>query len=321
MRIILLCLFIAFSTAMHAQEREWKPKSFDSLAVESEIDLTEEQDEIEISKISSGYFPIPQYWGLTVGFMFQPSILRNSAVGIRPTGLVETNFPYTSNYGNEDEYLNYKEKFSEVDESEFSSDESIAIGLDFKFTPDISIPIELRASSAIAWNSGSLYSEDKTKSYLHYNNTPESYLEIGHILLEETLLEFSGGVNIPIYGVYTSGAVDFSTSYSLYLGANLNEVLSSEATQYLQIGKPKDKIRYENGLDTLHLLTEVELPTLVKSRLYYEVGFSTGLEADGYGMLMDIKYMVPTQSILKDDYWRQSQFRMNFIFYFGGVFR
>lgn len=316
---IALLLFIAFNTVILSQEREWKPKSFDSLGVESDVDLFEEE-EVQM-QYSSGYFPIPQYWGFTVGLLFQPSFLINSAEGIRPTGLVETNFPYTSNYENEDDYLNFKEKFSEDDESSYTSNESIALGLEFKLTPDIGIPVELRASTAIAWNTGMLYSEDNTKSYLHYNNRPERFLEIGNILLEETVLEFAGGVNIPIYGAYVSQPVDFSSTYSLYIGANLNELLSSNTTQYLQIGTPKNKIRYENGLDTLHLLTEIELPTLVKSRLYIEVGISTGFEAIGYGFLMELKYMIPTQSILIDNYWRQSQVRLNSVFYFGGVFR
>lgn len=319
MRIVLL-LFIAFNTVLLSQEREWKPKSFDSLGVESDIDLFEEEEQVKM-KYSSGYFPVPQSWSFTVGLLFQPSLLFNSSVGIRPTGLVETNFPYTSNYGSEDDYLSFKKKFSDENESTYISSENLNVGLEYKLTPSIGIPLELRANTSISWNSSLLYSEDRTKSYLHHSNTLDNYLEIGNILLEETILEFAGGVSIPLYGAFVSQQVDFSSLLSLYIGVNLNEVLSSNATQYLQIGKPKNKLRYENGLDTLHLLTEVELPTLVKSRLYFEVGLSNSFEVAGYGMLMDVKYMGPTQSILTDDYWRQSQLRFGFVFYFGGVFR
>jgi len=318
MRAILL-LFLALNTFVLAQEREWKPKSFDSLGVESDIDLFEEVDEKE-TNYSSGYFPIPQSWSFTIGVLSQSSLINNNANGILPTGLTKTNLPYTSEYNSEDSFLDFKEKFSDDDESALTTNNNYNIGLEYKLTPNIGLPIELRASTSISWNTSSLYSEDRSKSYLQYDNTSRSYLEIGNILLEETILEFAGGVNIPLYGAYVSQQVDFSSLYSLYIGANLNEVLSSCTSQYLQIGNVKEKLRYENGLDTTHLVSNIELPTLVKSRLYLEVGLSSSFEVNGYGAKIEVKYIAPTQSILKDESWRQSQFRLAFILYFGGAF-
>ena len=239
MRVLLL-LFVISSIAL-SQEREWKPKSFDSLGVASPEILLEEED-LQM-KYSAGYFPIPMNWSFTTGIIFQPAILNNTARHIRPTGLARTNFDYSGVFHSDDAYLDYKQKFSDDNESNSLDNDSYGIGLELLLTPKLGIPVQLRASSLITWNTGMLYSEDKSKSFLDYNSHSRNYLEVGVILLEETIFELNTGINIPIYGAFISQQTDFSSLYTLYLGTNITKVISSSATQYLQIGDVKDKIR------------------------------------------------------------------------------
>lgn len=319
-QLILICSLFCFNNYLSAQEREWKPKSFDSLGVDSEIDYLDE-DESNALVYSSGYFPIPMSWQFTVGLMFQGDFLINSANNILPTGLVKTNRPYSASYSREDDYLIFKEKFSDDEESASLSNEAYCLGLDYKLTPNIGLPVIFRANTLITWTTALLYSEDNSKSYLDYNNNQKNYLEIGNILLEETMLEVNAGLSIPIYGVFINPPVDLSSTYSLYVGFHLAEVLTSSATQYLQIGDVKEKLRYENGLDTVNLISQIELPTLLKSRTGIEIGLSTNLDIQGYGALFELKALFPSQSILTDERWKQTQIRIGTIFYFGGVFR
>lgn len=315
---IIVAIFLLTSSMLFSQERVWTPKSFDSLEVSPKIDFSEEE-KIEFTK---GYFPTPVYSAFTVGILGEESLLfLSEANGISPKGLKSIYGKYSNQYNEDDEHRYFKKKFSDDDEDTEISSESYSIGLDFRLTPNIGIPVIFRAAAMVSWNTDILYSMDFTKSYLDYDNTLHSYFEINNLLLEETLLETKLGVSIPVYGAFVSHPIPSSSIFSLYLGMSNSQILSSKATQFSQIANAKDKIRFENGLDTLVQTSNLELPSLLKNRFGMEIGAEFGAEAFGLGLNVSLKALIPTESILSDEPWKQYQLRFGTVFYFGGLFR
>ena len=301
------------------QEKEWKPKSFDSLDVELKNEDFQLDEELRI-RYSKGWFPIPLEWNFNWGLYTKGGYIFNVADNITPTGLVKTQKPYSSSYNSDLDYLDFKEKFSDDDDGGSEDNEIYSVGLDFLLTPDIGIPIQLRASTLITWNTGILYSEDRSKSYLNHDNETTSFLEIGNIILDETHLELNAGVNIPLYGAFVKSQVNYQSLYTLYFGVSMTEMLSSEATQYLQIGNAKDELRYENGRDTINLIENYELPTLRRTRFAFEAGIGMNFIISDFGILFEFTFTIPQSSILTDDIWEQSMLRSNMVLYLGGIF-
>ena len=314
----MLIFIIISSSTLNAQEREWEPKSIESLLVDTLENKIEIDDEL-ILNYSKGYFPIPLNTGFNIGVIFQRSYILNEAQNILPLGLIKTRNSYSSNSISETDYLDFKKKFSNDNESSCITNESKSIGLEYKLTPSLELPLQIRASSLVTWNTGILYSLDYSKSFLDYKNNTRKYLEIGNILLEETILEFNLGLNIPIYGAFANQSVNFSSLYTLYLGTNLSNIISSKTNQFLQIGDVKNELRFENGFDTLHIISDFELPTLLKSRFGFEIGLGTSVDFDGYGFQLDLKYYIPLESILTEVYWKQSKIIFGSTIYFGGL--
>lgn len=310
----LLVIYFLTCFVLLGQEKEWNPKSFDSLDVELKQEDFQLDEELDI-KYSKGYFPVPLEWNFNIGIFSKIGYISNAANNITPSGLVTTNKPYKSEYNSDSDYLDFKEKYSDDDDGSSQDNEIYSVGLEYLLTPDLGIPLQIRASTLITWNTSILYSEDKSKSYLDYDKGQSSFLEIGNIILEETNLEFNAGINIPIYGAFVKSQVKYQSLYTLYFGVSMTEVLSSESTQYLQIGDAKDKIRYENGLDTINLVTDYELPTLRGSRLAFETGIGMNFIVNNFGLLYELTFTIPHNSILKDDIWKQSMLRFNTAIY------
>ena len=314
---IIVAIFLLTSSMLFSQERVWTPKSFDSLEVSPKIDFSEEE-KIEFTK---GYFPYPIVTTFTVGILKENTVFFSEAKGINPKGLKSINGGYSIYYKEDIAHRNFKKKFSDEEEESHINTESYIWGLDFRLTPDIGFPIIFRAATMFTWSTDILFSVDYSKSYLDFDNTLHNYFEINNLLLEETLLESKLGVSIPIYGAFSSNPIPFSSIFSLYLGVNNAQVLSSRASQFVQIGNAKDKIRFENGLDTLVLTSNVELSSLVKNRFGMEIGIEHGAEIGGIGYNFWMNALIPTESILSDEPWKQYQLRFGTVFYFGGLFR
>lgn len=315
---LLLAIFLLSSTLLLSQGRVWQPKSFDSLDVNPNIGLNDE----ERVQFSKGYFPIPVYTSFSVGILTESSIFYiNEANGISPQGLKSIYGSYSNQYNEDEEHRYFKKKFSDEDEDTEINCERYSWGLDFRLTPDIGIPVIFRAAAMVTWNTDLLYSMDYSKSYLDYDNTAHSYFEINNLLLEEIFLETKLGVSIPIYGAFVSHPIPSSSIFSLYLGMSNSQVLSSSATQFVQIGNAKDKIRFENGLDTLVQTSNLELPTLISNRFGMEIGGEYGAEAFGIGLNVSLRALIPMQSILSDEHWKQYQVRFGLALYLGGLLR
>lgn len=314
---IIVAIFLLTSSILFSQGRVWIPKSFDSLEVSPKIDL-DEGEKVEFTK---GFFPIPIYTSFTIGIFNEGSFVLSDVNGINPKGLKSINGTYSSKFNEDTEHRYFKKKFSDDDEDTEIERESNSWGLDFRLTPDIGIPIIFRAAAMFTWSTDLLFSMDYSKSYLDYDNTLHNYFEINNLLLEETQLETKLGVSIPIYGAFISHPILTSSVYSLYLGLSNAQVLSSSASQFVQIGNAKNKIRFENGLDTLVQTSNIELPSLIKNRFGMEIGVELGAEIFGLGMNASIKALIPTGSILSDESWKQYQIRLGTVIYFGGLLR
>lgn len=314
---IIIAIFLFSSTLLLSQGRVWQPKSFDSLDVNPQIGLNDE-DRIQYSK---GYFPVPVYNSFTVGILNENTVLFSEASGINPKGLKSIKGGYSIYYKEDISHREFKKKFSDEEEDEHISTESYSWGLDFRLTPDIGIPVIFRAAAMVTWSTDILFSIDYSKSYLDYDNKVHSYFEINNLLLEETLFDTKLGVSIPIYGAFVTQQAAYSSIFSLYLGVSNAHVIDSKATQFVQIGNAKDKIRFENGLDTLVQTKNIELPTLINNRFGMEIGIEHSSEIEGIGYNVWINAQIPMQSILSDENWKQYQVRFGAVLYFGGIFR
>lgn len=313
----ILAIFLLSSTLLLSQGRVWQPKSFDSLDVNPDIRLNDE----ERVQYSKGYFPTPVYNSFTVGILNENTVLFSKANGINPNGLKNINGGYSIHYEEDISHRKFKKKFSDEEEDEHIKTESYSWGLDFRLTPDIGIPVIFRAAAMVTWSTDILFSMDYSKSYLDYDNTMNSYFEINNLLLEETLFDTKLGVSIPIYGAFVNQQAAYSSIFSLYIGVSNAQVIHSKATQFVQIGNAKNKIRFENGLDTLVQTSNLELPTLISNRFGIEVGIEHSSVIAGIGYNVWVNAQIPMQSILSDENWRQYQLRFGAVLYIGGLFR
>ncbi len=315
---LFVAIFLLTSTILLSQGRVWQPKSFDSLEVSPNIDFSEDE---EITEYTKGYFPYPITTTFTVGILNENTVFFSEANGINPKGLKSINGGYSIYYKEDLSDREFKKKFSDEEEDTEIETESYSWGLDFRLTPNIGFPVIFRAAAMFTWSTDVLFSTDYSKSYLDFDNTLHNYFEINNLLLEETLLETKLGVSIPIYGAFSGNPLPFSSIFSLYLGVNNGQVLSSKASQFVQIGNAKDKIRFENGLDTLVQTSNVELSSLVKNRFGMEIGIEHGAEIGGVGYNFWINALIPTESILSDELWKQYQLRFGTVIYIGGLYR
>ncbi len=269
---------------------------------------------------SYGWFPVPvdNYFNIAFEYMFGD--VSDLASRISPSGFVKTKFPYTGNNplsGDEREIKRAYENL-EVEEEEYPETDNWSIGFHALF--NTKLPVLFRIHTTLSFNEGMLFSLDETKSYLNYNGNKNQFKEASIVYQDEIM--FNAGINclIPFYGAFAKLEVPIQTYYYLSFGINFGYPISSRTTQYSQIVDAKDFLRYNNGQDTVHLITEKTLSDLNYSRYHANVGLGFEFDVARIGFGMEFYVSVPLNSVVKDALWKQYIYGLKMNINFLGFF-
>lgn len=266
---------------------------------------------------TNSWFPSPEksYFNMTI--IYRPGFLYDKAWSVRPAGLVQMKAPFTNKYIFSNDNRNIYEKNDLETYDDFHERSYSAVGFDFRYS--YKLPILLRFHSAFSFNEGLLFAVDKDRQFLNHDGKLENVNELGTVYLDEVLISSGIGIEIPIWGWFRE-SLKGANYYYVFSKLSYNYPLSSEATQYSQILDPKKKLRYENGCDTVRVLTEETLDNLNYERLYLETGFGFNFDIEKIGFNMDFFLHIPLNSVLKDEDWRQYMFGVEIGFHLKKIF-
>lgn len=311
-RIIFVLILIVSSVNLFSQDTidTLDLGDFDFENDSTFINLDKEIEESQkIFDYSKGYFPksldIFSRWYLN----WYIGNAHDQAFGIFSKSFRPTKFGFSGKAQDEDE-LETREKFSEDENSQ---------GDKFNITMYSCIRLNYLMPVYVGYLGlgfgfdnirGRLYSVDKTKSFLGYDNKPVSFKEISTVFFDETHFNLHANFILPIYGGLIKSKESIGSFYYLKFEYDYNYCFISDASQVIQIANHKDEIRYSNGNDYQYLFKSEELKTLERNRPY--IGLGLGVIACGAGL--DVKFEFNTKlsmnSILKDANWNQ-----NFIYF------
>lgn len=318
MRIIgIIIFFILFlSHFTRSQDREWVPKSFDSLDVEDEKFLENVEDII----ISYGFFPNSMHSTVNIGVIYSGGSNYSIAKNIQPAGLKNMSNPYSGGLSfNEDDRI-MREKFSDEEDKDYPNSNNHRLGLAFIFPTNIRLPLLFKSSLLVNWQEGLLFNEITNKYFLGADGNLKSFREIGTIYNCNINLSASVGLMIPIYGVSVGDVLKSNDFYYLSFDFAYDRIVSSKTTQYLQILDQKEMIRYDNGLDTLMLDNEVKMNNLVRDIYNIEIGIGQYSSFDSFGIQFELKGRFGLNSIIEGQSWKYYSFEIGTAFYFGRAF-
>lgn len=279
-------------------------------------------DEFEVEsdmlgRHSAGWFPRP-YPGYTLSFMVaggQGSDVWDKASGLRSTALVPTTFAFTHRnpYANNDQRTIIK-PFARTDDSDGEEDEYPETDYEeysLLFTANLPFPAVVRAEAGLLVTDGILFSSDKTRRFLAYSGTRQSFHEVGVLHREEWLLKGSIGVDVPVYGAFVQ-VEDLVISSYYYVHGSVTGValISGKSTQYAQIADVKDGLRYANGTDTVRLQPRGEWDNVHSFRTALSVGIGWNISVQFFSLRLEPFIMIPLTSVLRDAEWKQ---------YMGGI--
>ncbi|MBI5325353.1 MAG: hypothetical protein HZB41_08810 [Ignavibacteriae bacterium] len=271
-------------------------------------------------KASYGWFPVPVDNYFNIALEYMSGDISDLASEINPGSFVKTKFPYSGNNPLSDDEREIKQSYKniEVDDEEYPETDFLSIGFHALF--NTKFPLILRLHTVLSFSEGMLFSLDETKSYLTYLGSKSQFKEASIIYHDEIM--FNAGINflIPFYGAFANIEVPVETYYYLSFGLTWSTSLSSRTTQYSQIANAKDNIRYYNGQDTVHLLTEKTLKNLNYSRYFANIGLGFEFDIARIGFGMEFYVSSPLNSVIKDALWKQWIYGMKLNINFLGFF-
>ncbi len=289
------CLVLGYHT-LHAQEELPDLDSLDPDTFDITIDL--------MIYHSTGWFPRP-YPGFALVARFEGMDIIDRARSIRSAAFVPTTSPFSHSdpYGDNDE-RDIKKAFS--DEEEDGNPVTGLSGYSLLFTLNLPFPMVLRADAGILFADGLLFSSDRTRSFLDDNGARRAFHEVSGFFLEEYLLKGSIGVQIPLYGAFIDAEDGKLASYYYVLGEyTALYSVDRTATQYAQIADAKDKLRYNNGMDTVVVRSMTDVPALNLFRPVATIGAGWSFNAQFFAFNFEIYAALPTKPVLKDADWKQ----------------
>lgn len=307
---IIIFLIVCLSVSKSQEDREWKPKSFDSLDI-NELQIDSSDSPVN-QLYSKGYFPHPVESDFKIGFTNNFEFNISGAASITPEGLANTGDRYSYGRYSTDEKHYFKEKFSDEDESVYEEAWNYRIGIDTKYNPAWNLPLLFRTSITYNWSDDILFAPRKTKYYLNPFKGKTSYQEQSLLHLDEEFIDFTQAIMIPLYGAFITGGV--ISHYYLMLGGNISYITTSNVNQFHQILTEKNDIRFENGFDSIRVRSEYELPNLNRIRYGIEVGFGSVFDTNIITFGFETKAYIPLTSVITDEYWKV--YRAGFNFYF-----
>lgn len=304
MIVVLIILFFSIGN-LTAQEFTEPEDSTWNLFEYDQDSLTYESDyQIDYSL---GWFPTPVKDYNNLSFYFTGGWLIDLARGINSASWIKTANPYTRTNPFEEDEGNFKKTFSNDQLDYAPSRYLVNLGFDYRYA--MSFPLILKFYGDVMFTKGILYSADYQKYFTSWSGERKQIKEVGVLTLYEVAARGGIGFEIPIYGAYMQMDKEyFSNTYYFSAGVSMSYPFYQEGTQYLQIATNKDHIRYNNGRDTLRLISEQKLATLTPYRYYLDLGLGLEFEGSGDGAAFEIYCGLPLNSVLNDAYWGQILF-------------
>ncbi len=302
---------MAFSPPIALAQEEAKPDSSYNL---DDLDFGDLDsitvDEFENFYYSSGYFPmpIPDHW--TLEFLFPVSFMIEQAKNINPPDFVNVGLPFSAK-----NHLDLEER--EIRQPDHRSKNkhtfplSEAWGLGFRLNYSTILPVIFETRLSFDWYKSLLMTPAKKYHFLRPDGSRKKVKETGIMFLNEKAITASLGINFPIYGAFLRYEQSLASYYQLHLGVTQVYNVYSKATQYMQINKPKNYLRYRNGRDTMRLVSEKKLPGINNPRYYLDIGLGWDFEADGAGLSASIIYSYPITYVLSTARWRNHLITIN----------
>lgn len=260
---------------------------------------------------STGWFPRP-HPGMSLMLLLEFGDVWDRAPGIRSQAFASTPFPFSHSdpFGDSDE-RDIMKSFSEEEEDD--TPETGYNGYTLLFTANLPLPLVLRAEAGLLMADGLLFSSDRTRSFLEHNGSRRRFHEVGVVYMEEYLLKGSVGFSIPVYGaflsndngLYRSTSTTVASYYYLHGAITGLYAVSSKAAQYAQIADVKDRLRYDNGADTVRLQPRAMLEGTQRSRTAVSVAVGWALSSQSVSLCIEPFVMIPITPVLGDAEWRQ----------------
>ncbi len=307
-RIFFVVILLISSLSVFAQD-EIDSLDFENFDFENDSTFAKLDKEIEesqkIFEYTKGYFPKSLNILSSWFFDLQIGGIWDQAPGIFSKSFYPTKFGFSGKSQDEDE-LETREKFSN-EENDEGDNFNITTYSSYRLSYVVPIYIGyLGLGFGIDNISGCIYSVDRTKSFLGYDNKPVGFKEISTITLDETHLNLNANFMLPIYGGLIKSKESMGAFYYLSIGYDYNHAFLSSASQVIQIANHKNEIRYSNGNDYQYLFKEDELKTLNKNREYLSLGLGIIASGGGIDFKFDISSKFSMDSILKDANWNQN---------------
>ena len=330
-QILLISMFIVISIfSTYGQEADedsvWNLEDLDYDKLEERTPNTIEE--------SHGWFPKSLKGMGQFGFL--PAYMGDNfdvANNIRSKSFVKTTNPFSGKiFLNDDERAIKKKNSKDFYESSwlpvpilgklFESPTfpvTVHGGIGFDLTYSTGFPLNYYGKLVTTINSGLIFSKEPNKHYLDIHGNSKQLTEASIININEWSINSGFGVEIPIYGAFLKvGETFVSSYYYLSFGPSVDFVIWSSSLQYLQLAKPKNEIRYNNGQDTLSLFTDKALPNLNRIRLGVDVNLGWKFSAGPVGLGLEIFSYIPISSVIDDAIWRQYRVGFRYKILFSG---
>ena len=285
-------------------------------------------------EISSGWFPKTPKKLLQIGLIsLQTGATFDIADNIRPKAFIPTTNGFSGYNFMKDEEREIREPFSTkivkansnmpfigalYEPNLYPDTDYGGFGFDYCYTPDLPFNYGIRLKAFN--NKGMLFSKDDSKSFLDVYGKKQKFTEASIIHLNEWSLNTGINFELPVYGAFISSINSMIGSYYfISAGINIDYVIWSEAYQFIQIADAKDKIRYSNGRDTLHLQTDAVLNGLNRFRFGIDFSFGWKYVTPPIGFNGELFVHIPLTSVIDDAAWKQYRIGYRYKFLITGT--
>lgn len=270
----------------------------------------------QIVNHSSGWFPIPpaDFGKYSVVFDFGDN--WDFARNLRSAGLVPTTNGFSGVRQFTKKQLERREPFTNEENDEYKATSYFNIEYEGIIAFG-DIPIFHRFGINLTQNTGMLFTKDKTKNFLNYQNQKTPFTEGGIVTLEEWLVGLKYGWIIPIYGtIFNIDEFFLNSFYYISCSGMIAVAIDCNGEQYMQVIDAKDQLRYSGGRDVFYMMKSHAFDTIERFRAYADIGIGWNFDAGPVGIITELFCIYPLSSVLEDAWWGQMKagFRIGFGF-------
>lgn len=255
--------------------------------------------------LNLGWFPQPFDRYFSIGINFTPTSLLCYADNIMTKDMYNFGGKFQASIFNppsndEREIANTKDP-KEKNEV-FPTDDFIEIGISSRF--NYGLPIFINFDLTYFSQTSYLFSVKYDNYYLNENKEIIPFQERHYVYIDDWGLKYSAGITIPIYGAYMQ-FLDTKLESAYFLSLDFGNIKSFEslATQYVQITKEKEHIRYANLQDTSNYYNAQAWSNINKDRAFFNVGIGTRYSFSKIAFDFSIQYTRNLVDVLKDAAW------------------